>query len=153
MNGSIVRTLAQVGNTSAALAQEVGTLAFASPRARQATMAAAAVALTVPIACAMDLPAVWWAAISAVVSTMPTCPALVERGLLRIIGTAVGALLAYALVGWLAYDRVACCLVLFAVSSIGIFGMAVSSHGSHDSPHISDRPENVREERLFLQQL
>jgi hypothetical protein len=28
-----------------------------------------------------------------------------------------------------------------------------TSRNPHDSPHISDRPENVREEGLFLQQL
>jgi uncharacterized membrane protein YccC len=38
-------------------------------------------------------------------------------------------LFAYILISWIAYDHVACCLMLFAVSSVGIFGMAVSRHG------------------------
>ncbi len=129
MSGTVARALAQVGDTSTALARELRSLSFAGPRAQQATMAAAATALSVAIACAMDLPDVWWSAISAVISTMPTRPASIEKGLLRIVGTAAGALLAYALIGWIAYDRVACLLALFAVSSVGIFGMAVSSHG------------------------
>lgn len=129
MSGTVARALAQVGDTSTALARELRSLSFAGPRAHQATMAAAATALSVAIACAMDLPDVWWSAISAVISTMPTRPASIEKGLLRIVGTAAGALLAYALIGWIAYDHVACLLALFAVSSVGIFGMAVSPHG------------------------
>ncbi len=129
MNGSITRTLLQVRSASAALARELSTLSLTGPRAHRATMAAAAVALSVPIGCAMNLPDVWWAAISAFISTMPTRPASVEKGLLRLLGTAAGAALAYALIGWIAYDHAACCLALFAVSSIAIFGMAVSPHG------------------------
>ena len=129
MSGSVTRSLKQVGSAAAALAREPGTLSLTGPRAHRATMAAAAVALAVPIGCAMDLPDVWWAAISAVISTMPTRPASVEKGLLRLVGTAVGASLAYALIGWIAYDHVACCLALFAVSSIALLGMAVSPHG------------------------
>jgi uncharacterized membrane protein YccC len=129
MNGPVTRSLVQVGSAAAALAREPGTLSLTGPRAHRATMAAAAVALAVPIGCAMNLPDVWWAAISAVISTMPTRPASVEKGLLRLVGTAVGASLAYALIGWIAYDHVACCLALFAVSSIALLGMAVSPHG------------------------
>jgi uncharacterized membrane protein YccC len=129
MNGSVARSLKQIGNAAAALAREPRTLSLTGPRAHRATMAAAAVALAVPIGCAMDLPDVWWAAISAVISTMPTRPASVEKSLLRLVGTAVGAALAYALISWIAYDHAACCLALFAVSSIAILGMAVSPHG------------------------
>jgi uncharacterized membrane protein YccC len=129
MNGSVALSLKQVGSAAAALAREPGTLSLTGPRAHRATMAAAAVALAVPIGSAMDLPDVWWAAISAVISTMPTRPASVEKSLLRLVGTAVGAALAYALIGWIAYDHIACCLALFAVSSIAILGMAVSPHG------------------------
>ena len=129
MSGPVARSLLQVQSAAAALAREPGTLSLSGPRAHRATMAAAAVALAVPIGCAMNLPDVWWAAISAVISTMPTRPASVEKGLLRLVGTAAGASLAYALIGWIAYDHVACCLALFAVSSIGLLGMAVSPHG------------------------
>ena len=68
MNGSVAHSLQQVGSAVAALAREPGTLSLTGPRAHRATMAAAAVALAVPIGCAMNLPDVWWAAISAVIT-------------------------------------------------------------------------------------
>jgi uncharacterized membrane protein YccC len=129
MNALLTSSLMRVGNASAALARELGTVSLSGPRARRATMATAAVALAVPMGCAMNLPDVWWAAISAVISTMPTRPASIEKGLLRLLGTAFGASLAYALIGWIAYDHAACVLALFAVSSIAILGMAISPHG------------------------
>jgi len=104
------------------------TLSLAGPRAHQTTMAAAAVALAVPIGCAMNLPVVWWAAISAVISTMPT-PVSVEKGLLRPAGTAVGASLADAPIGRIAYDTWHPAWRWFAVSSIALLGMAKSRHG------------------------
>ena len=38
---------------------------------------------------------------------------------------------------------------------VEVYRQAAAMMGAdpHDSPHISDRPENVREEGLFLQQL
>ena len=112
-----------------ALAREPGALTLGGTRAQHATRATAAVILAVTIACAMSLPDVWWAAISAGMSTMPTRPASLEKGLLRIIGTMAGALSGYPLIGWIAYDHAACCLALFAVSAIALYGMAVSPHG------------------------
>ena len=38
---------------------------------------------------------------------MPTRPASLEKGLLRIIGTMAGALSGYLLIGWIAYDHAA----------------------------------------------
>ncbi len=112
-----------------ALGREVGALTPGGTRAQHATRATAAVILAVIVACAMSLPDAWWAAVSAGMSTMPTRPASLEKGLLRIIGTMAGALSGYLLIGWIAYDHAACCLVLFAVSAIALYGMAVSPHG------------------------
>lgn len=128
MSGLVSRSLAEVASTSAALVRELGTLAQGGPRAQDAARAAAAVILAAIIAIAMSLPDPWWATVSAAMSTMPTRPASLEKGVLRIIGTLAGALSGYLLIGWVAYDHVACCLVLFAVSSISLYGMAVSPH-------------------------
>jgi uncharacterized membrane protein YccC len=97
-----------------------------SPAAQAATATALAVVLTVVIGCAMHLQEVWWAAISAYVSTRPQS---VARGMRRILGTVAGASLAIISIGWLAYDPVACCLALFAVTGLGIMGFNVSRHG------------------------
>src|SRR5215472_8087028 len=97
-----------------------------SPAAQAATTTTLAIVLAVLIGCAMHLQEVWWAAISAYVSTNPLS---VARGLRRILGTIGGALLVIVSIGWLAYDPVACCLVLFIVTTVGIIGFNVSPHG------------------------
>jgi uncharacterized membrane protein YccC len=94
--------------------------------ARAATTTTLAVVLAVLIGCAMHLQEVWWAAISAYVSTNPQS---IARGLRRILGTIGGAVLAILSIGWLAYDPVACCLALFVVTAVGIVGFNVSRHG------------------------
>jgi len=93
---------------------------------RAATTTTLAVVLAVLIACVMHLQEVWWAAISAYMSTNPQS---IARGLRRIAGTIIGALLAIMLIGWLSDDLVACCLVLFAVTAIGSIGFNVSRRG------------------------
>jgi uncharacterized membrane protein YgaE (UPF0421/DUF939 family) len=77
----------------------------------------------------MHLPDVRWAAISGFISTQATRPASLQKGLLRIAGTAAGAALSLVLAGWLAYDQLAGCLALFVVSSIGILAVNVSPTG------------------------
>src|SRR5215469_14703066 len=62
-----------------------------SQEAREATTTTLAVILAVLIGCAMHLQEVWWAAISAYVSTNPQS---IARGLRRILGTLAGAMLA-----------------------------------------------------------
>lgn len=109
--------------------QELREVQFAGPRARQASITALVVAISVGIACAMHLPEVWWAGISGFMSTQATRLASINKALLRIAGTTSGAVLGVALTGWLAYDPVACCLALLVISAVGILGVIVSPHG------------------------
>jgi uncharacterized membrane protein YccC len=97
-----------------------------SEASRGATTTTLAVVLAVLIGCAMHLQEVWWAAISAYMSTNPQSTG---RGLRRILGTIVGAILAIMLIGWLSDDAVACCLVLFVVTLVGTIGFNVSAWG------------------------
>src|SRR5262245_61508708 len=98
------------------LAADCAAIDSRSQASRAATMTTLAVVLAVLIGCAVHLEEVWWAAISAYVSTNPQS---ITRGLRRIVGTVVGALLAILLIEWLANDFVACCLVLFVVTVVG----------------------------------
>jgi uncharacterized membrane protein YccC len=122
------RPYCAVASAIVALWREFAELEFSGPRAAQAYMAALVVAIAVGTACAMHLPEVWWSAISGFISTQTTRPASLEKGLLRIAGTATGAALSVALVGWLAYDQLAGGLALLIVSSIGILAVNVSPH-------------------------
>jgi uncharacterized membrane protein YccC len=98
-----------------------------SPAAQAATTTTLAIVLAVLVGCAMHLQEVWWAAISAYVSTNPQS---IARGLRRILGTITGAMLAIVSIGWLANDPPACCLALFAVTIVGVVGFNVSRHGN-----------------------
>jgi uncharacterized membrane protein YccC len=94
--------------------------------ARAATTTTLAVVLAVLAGCAMHLQDVWWAAISAYMTTNPQST---TRGLQRVLGTIFGAVLAITLIDWLADDLVACCLVLFVVTLVGSIGFNVSRWG------------------------
>jgi uncharacterized membrane protein YccC len=118
-----------VASAGAGLWKELAEIDVAGPRAQQASMAALSVAISVTVASTMHLPDAWWAAISGFISTQATRPASVTKGGLRVVGTALGATAAMLLVGWLAYDQVACCAALFVVSTIGIVALNVSPHG------------------------
>jgi len=118
-----------VENAVLGTSREIAEVDVSGPRAAQAAMTALVVAITVGIACAMHVPEVWWAALAGYMSTQATRPASLQKGLLRIVGTAAGAALSLALADWLVYDVVAACLALFVVSTIGILGVSVSSHG------------------------
>src|SRR5215471_563042 len=126
VSASLLGALASAGT---GLWKELIEIDVAGPRARQASMAALAVALSVPIAFTMHLPDAWWAAISGFISTQATRPASMTKGVLRVIGTVSSAAVALFLVGWLAYDQVACCVALFIVCTIGIVALNVSPHG------------------------
>jgi uncharacterized membrane protein YccC len=114
-----------VVHTGKTLATVCGGIDRRSPAARAATTTTLAVVMAVLIGCAMHLQEVWWAAISAYVSTHPQS---IARGLRRIAGTILGAVLAIVSIDWLAYDPVTCCLVLFAVTAVSIIGFNVSQH-------------------------
>ena len=88
-----------------------------------------AVALAVMAALVLRVDAPWWAAISAFVSLQVTTPSSIERGALRIVGTAIGATIGLLLSPWLIEDQVAVSLALFVAGAIAVLGLQVSSHG------------------------
>jgi uncharacterized membrane protein YccC len=118
-----------VAETLTALRLDLLDIRPSGPRAVIATISALAVTLSMTIACAWNLPDVWWAGISAFVSSQATRPASLRKGLYRIAGSILGAGLAFLLVGWLAYDDLACCLVLMLGAGLATFGFTVSRYG------------------------
>jgi uncharacterized membrane protein YgaE (UPF0421/DUF939 family) len=78
------------------------------------------VTLATTIALEVRVDATWWAAIGAFVSIRTTAPASMQRGALRIIGTATGAVIGLLLTSWLIEDQVALSLVLLVVSTLGV---------------------------------
>lgn len=121
--------LSLVRNILLALRDELAELRPGSDRTAQCAMVTLAVILAVLVALALRVDAVWWAAISAFVSTQATAPASLKRGTLRIIGTAIGASLGFLFAPWLAEDTVATSLVLLVASTLGVVGLLVSRHG------------------------
>jgi uncharacterized membrane protein YccC len=113
----------------AALQRELAEFRLNGDRGRQCAMTALAVALATTVALAVRVDAAWWAAISAFVSTQTTAPASLQRGALRIVGTAIGAGLGLLLVPWLVEDPVALSLALLIASTCGVTGLLVSPHG------------------------
>ena len=112
-----------------ALIQACTSISLHDPIARVATSSMIAVVTAVTIANAMHLDDPWWAAISGYVAMQRTAPASLQRGLLRVVGTVVGATLGIVALRWVAYDMFACCLVIFAVATISIIGFNVSRYG------------------------
>ncbi len=124
--GEARRALAE---TLVALGHDLTEMPLRGPRAAVATMSALAVVISVIIACAMHLPDVWWAGISGLMCSQATRPASLRKGVLRIAGTFAGAGMAFLLIPWLAYDEVACCLVLFGAAAAAVLGFSLSAHG------------------------
>jgi len=127
--------LAAVGNGAAAfgqhfvdIAHELAAARLTGERALVCTAAALSVALAVTLAQAASLDNPWWAGISGLVASQATRPASIARSILRIIGTAIGTGLGCVAIALFAYDHVALCLFLFAVSSIAMLGFSVSPH-------------------------
>ncbi|HEX3996039.1 MAG TPA: FUSC family protein [Acetobacteraceae bacterium] len=112
-----------------ALRQDLAEMHLVAGRGPQCSMTALAVTLATTVALAARVDAVWWAAISAFVSTRATAPASLQRGGLRIAGTAAGAVLALLLSPWLVEDHVALTMVLLVASACGVAGFLVSPHG------------------------
>lgn len=116
-------------DAAAKLRHELSEIELGSARGQQCAMSSLAVVLAVLVAMFLRLDAPWWAAISAFVSLQATAPSSITRGLLRIVGTAIGAAVALALSPWLIEDAVAISLALFLVSALGVLGFLVSPHG------------------------
>jgi uncharacterized membrane protein YgaE (UPF0421/DUF939 family) len=83
-------------------------------------MTVLAVTLATTIALEVRVNATWWAAIGAFVSIRTTAPASMQRGALRIIGTATGAVIGQLLTSLLIKDQVALSLALLVVSTLGV---------------------------------
>ncbi len=100
----------------------------AGPRARQATIAALSVGISVTFALLghMDMP--WWAGISGFMSVQATRPGSIQRAILRIAGTIAGAAAALAIAPFAIHDHVAGSLFLFAAAAVGMLGSLVSPH-------------------------
>ncbi len=115
--------------TFASLGQELRELGSPGPRVRTVAMATLAVVLSVAAALALHLDNVWWAGISAFMSTQATRPDSIRRGFLRMAGTVTGAVAGFVMIPWLAYDHVACFVFVFVFSLVGGVGVLVSPHG------------------------
>jgi uncharacterized membrane protein YccC len=129
VSGFVAEFALPIHEAATALRHEVAEIEITSPRGGHCARTTLAVALAVIIALLLRLDAPWWAAISAFVSIQVSAPSSIERGALRIAGTAIGAAIALLLSPWLIEDQVAVSLVLFLASAIAVLGLQVSSHG------------------------
>ena len=111
-----------------ALWADLGDIRPSGPRARQATITALAVGISVTLALLghMDMP--WWAGISGFMSVQATRPGSIQRVILRIIGTIAGAAAALVIARFAIEDHVAGSLFLFAAATVGMLGSLVSRH-------------------------
>ena len=98
-------------------------------RNRQGIVAACSVMLATVLALLLQVDAPWWAAISGFMSLMSTGSGSLRRGLLRLAGTVVGALLGFVMARWLPYDHFALYLFLAVITMLGVIAMQVSPHG------------------------
>ena len=115
--------------TISGLWEELKELPAPGPRARTCLMATLAVTLGVTAALALHLQDVWWAAISAFMSTQATWPTSLQRAAMRIVGTMAGAGLAILLAPVLVHDHVAGSLLVLTFATVGGIGSLVSQHG------------------------
>ncbi|PPQ35281.1 FUSC family protein [Rhodopila globiformis] len=129
MSGPFAAAVRVTREAGVALRQELAELHLLSDRGPRCTMTAVSVALAVMLALMLRLQDAWWAGISGFVSMQATAPASLQRGVLRIMGTFVGAGASVLLSPWLAGDPPTLALVLFAVSTLGVLGLLVSPHG------------------------
>jgi uncharacterized membrane protein YccC len=129
MSGFASEFTSPLRDATVALRRELAEIGISSARSGHCTRATLAVALSVIAALELRVDAPWWAAISAFVSIQASAPSSIERGALRIAGTAIGAAIAVLLSPWVIGDQVAISLVLFVASTIAVLGLQVSSHG------------------------
>lgn len=118
-----------VGQTMTAWWQELGELGEDPVRTRQGAVAACSVMLATTLALLLHLESPWWAAISGFMSLMSTGAGSLRRGLLRMVGTIAGAVLAFVMARWLPYDHFALLLFLAGTTMLGVIAMQVSPHG------------------------
>lgn len=112
-----------------ALLTELRFLDWRGPRGLEAAEAAASVTFAVLGALALHADAPWWAGLSAFIVSKAAPLAAVSRGIMRVIGSIVGALAALVLLRLFVYQWLPFCLSLFALSCIGSFGFVSSRFG------------------------
>jgi uncharacterized membrane protein YccC len=98
-------------------------------RNRQGVVAACSVMLATVLALLLQVEAPWWAAISGFMSLMSTGSGSLRRGVLRLSGTVVGALIGFVMARWLPYNHFALYLFLGVITMMGVIAMQVSPHG------------------------
>ena len=125
----LVETFDIAYDTLARFGRELGELGEAPDRARQGLVAACTVVLATFLALLLEIDAPWWAAISAFMSVSATGGASLRRGMMRVVGTAAGALLGFIMADWLPYNHFALYLFVAGITMLGVVAMQVSPHG------------------------
>jgi uncharacterized membrane protein YccC len=116
-------------DVASGIVAELSEVRLTGDRGLRCTMTAAAVVLATLMALLLRLDDPWWAAISTFVVTQATAPASLQRGVMRIVGTAIGALLALVLCPLMVDDPAAMALALFGASTLGVLGFGISAYG------------------------
>lgn len=114
---------------ASALLTELRSLDWRGPRGLEAAEAAASVTLAVLAALAVHADAPWWAGLSAFIVSKAAPLAAVSRGIMRVIGSIVGAVAALVLLRLFVYQWLPFGLSLFALSCIGSLGFVSSRFG------------------------
>lgn len=109
-----------------ALASELRLVEFRGPRGLEALEAALSVTLAVIAALALHSDEPWWAGISAFMVTRASLSVALSRGMMRVAGSAVGAVVGVIVLRLFVYQSLPFCLCLFVVACIGFFGFAIS---------------------------
>ena len=112
-----------------ALATELRSLEWRGPRGLEAAGAAASVTLAVLGALALHSDEPWWAGISAFMVTKASPSVAASRGMMRIAGSVVGAIVALVVLRLFVYQSLPFCLSLFVLSCVGTFGFVSSRFG------------------------
>jgi uncharacterized membrane protein YccC len=130
---TVIEDIAEIGDmiydTLVNFGRELAELGEHPVRTRQGIVAACSVMLATFLALLLEVESPWWAAISGFMSLMSTGAGSLRRGLLRLIGTAAGALLGFIMARWLPYDHVALYLFVGGITMLGVMAMQVSPHG------------------------
>ena len=124
-----VETFDIMVDTLVKFGRELGELGEAPDRTRQGIVAACSVMLATFLALLLEIQSPWWAAISAFMSLTATGGGSLRKGMLRLAGTAAGALLGFIMARWLPYDHFAMYLFIAAITMLGVIAMQVSPHG------------------------
>src|SRR6516165_5474708 len=112
-----------------ALSTELGSLEPGGVRGTKALGAALSVALAAFAALILHSDEPWWAAISAWMMSGISLADALPRGVMRIVGSIAGAIIAVIVLGLFAYDPLPFCVCLFIIAWVGLFCFAKSRHG------------------------